>query len=115
MKLTPEQLSAVLSQLNDEPPKTENNWLAQHWLSVVILIALSGFALLSFHLSEDDAVKIWNKLFNVSVFWMLATLFEIFYNGTHYNVNEKISSDARSLSTYIAAVLIGTAVIVALS
>ena len=113
MALTDQELLQIKQQL--AATETGTNWLAQHWMSLALMAVLSIFAFWTFQMGAEDVAKIWNKLFGVSLYWLCATVFELFYNGTRFNVNEKISADSRSLGTYIAAVLIGTALIVALS
>ena len=113
MALTDQELLQIKQSL--AAPEAATNWLSQHWMSLTLMVALSVFAFWTFQMGAEDVAKIWNKLFGVSLYWLCATVFELFYNGTRFNVNEKISADSRSLGTYIAAVLIGTAVVIALS
>jgi len=101
---------------NSEPEKINvPNYLSQHWLSLVSFVVLIGVAWFSFSLTPDDGVKIWNKIFSVSLFWLLALLFELFYNGIQFQQHESISKNPSALAVYLGATLIGTALIVALS
>lgn len=101
---------------NALPPVQLNvhSWFNHHWIGLVAFVALSMVGFVFLQLGSDDNVKIWNIGFKVALYWACCTAYSVFFMGVRFDQESFMARDPNSLSRYVGAVIIGTAVIIAL-
>lgn len=96
-------------------PQTVGQWFNHNMLTFILFLVTAGTGAFIVQLDPSKVGEIWSKIANVCIFWAFASLYKLFWRGVSNDQGSFVNTDPRATSIYIGAILVGTALVIALS